>query len=234
MIDCFQSPTLNITYGPEIARKYDSRNRNGDGAATHLSPLTQKRAKPAVPLGGKYRLVDIPISNCPNGGFRQVYVLTQFNSESLHRHITGSYKFDGFTKHDDINNLEELEIILRASPRAQSLSANLWDGKTLSHWINQRWGVELSARQCQHLFQRTVVATPKYRLWEITAEAVSLEKSPDEKAKTPAENLGQYKSGHPKPGVFLPRTTIVRQQATRRFGKCSVRRQRVSHRWQLR
>ena len=69
----------------------------GGGAGTRLFPLTQKRAKPAVPLGGKYRLVDIPISNCLNSGFRQVYVLTQFNSESLHRHITGCYKFDSFT-----------------------------------------------------------------------------------------------------------------------------------------
>src|SRR6476660_1650218 len=70
----------------------------GGGAGTRLFPLTQKRAKPAVPLAGKYRLVDIPISNCLNSGFRQAYVLTQFNSESLHRHITASYKFDGFTK----------------------------------------------------------------------------------------------------------------------------------------
>src|SRR6202042_3928068 len=60
--------------------------------------LTKERANPAVPLGGKFRLVDIPISNCLNSGFRQVYVLTQFNSESLHRHITASYKFDNFTK----------------------------------------------------------------------------------------------------------------------------------------
>src|SRR5438270_2040677 len=65
----------------------------GGGAGTRLFPLTQKRAKPAVPLAGKYRLVDIPISNCLNSGFRQVYVLTQFNSESLHRHITATYKF---------------------------------------------------------------------------------------------------------------------------------------------
>jgi glucose-1-phosphate adenylyltransferase len=69
----------------------------GGGAGTRLFPLTKERAKPAVPLAGKYRLVDIPISNCLNGGFRQVYVLTQFNSESLHRHITASYKFDNFT-----------------------------------------------------------------------------------------------------------------------------------------
>jgi glucose-1-phosphate adenylyltransferase len=70
----------------------------GGGAGTRLFPLTKERAKPAVPLAGKYRLVDIPISNCLNGGFRQIYVLTQFNSESLHRHITTSYKFDNFTK----------------------------------------------------------------------------------------------------------------------------------------
>src|SRR5215469_7208314 len=70
----------------------------GGGAGTRLFPLTHKRAKPAVPLGGKYRLVDIPISNCLNGGFRQVYVLTQFNSVTLHRHIAASYKFDNFTK----------------------------------------------------------------------------------------------------------------------------------------
>ena len=70
----------------------------GGGAGTRLFPLTKERAKPAVPLGGKYRLVDIPISNCLNSGFRQIYVLTQFNSESLHRHITASYKFDDFTK----------------------------------------------------------------------------------------------------------------------------------------
>src|SRR6516162_2579908 len=70
----------------------------GGGAGTRLFPLTQKRAKPAVPLGGKYRLVDIPISNCLNSGLRQVYVLTQFNSESLNRHIADSYQFDRFTK----------------------------------------------------------------------------------------------------------------------------------------
>src|ERR1700736_3212154 len=70
----------------------------GGGAGTRLFPLTQKRAKPAVRLAAKYRLVDIPISNCLNGGFRQVYVLTQFNSESLHRHINASYKFDPFSK----------------------------------------------------------------------------------------------------------------------------------------
>lgn len=69
----------------------------GGGAGTRLFPLTKERAKPAVPLGGKYRLVDIPISNCLNSDIRGIYVLTQFNSTSLHRHINASYKFDHFS-----------------------------------------------------------------------------------------------------------------------------------------
>jgi glucose-1-phosphate adenylyltransferase len=69
----------------------------GGGQGTRLFPLTKDRAKPAVPLAGKYRLVDIPISNCINSGFRRIYVLTQFNSTSLHGHISRTYKFDHFT-----------------------------------------------------------------------------------------------------------------------------------------
>ena len=69
----------------------------GGGQGSRLFPLTRDRAKPAVPLGGKYRLVDIPISNCINSNLRRIYLLTQFNSASLHRHISQSYKFDHFT-----------------------------------------------------------------------------------------------------------------------------------------
>jgi glucose-1-phosphate adenylyltransferase len=69
----------------------------GGGAGTRLFPLTRDRSKPAVPIGGKYRLVDVPISNCINSGIRQIYVLTQFNSASLHRHIHSSYTFDRFS-----------------------------------------------------------------------------------------------------------------------------------------
>ena len=69
----------------------------GGGAGTRLFPLTKDRAKPAVPLGGKYRLVDIPISNCLNSDLRRIFVLTQFNSSSLHRHIQESYRFDNFS-----------------------------------------------------------------------------------------------------------------------------------------
>lgn len=69
----------------------------GGGAGKRLFPLTKDRSKPAVPLGGKYRLVDIPISNCLNSGVRDIYILTQFNSASLHQHISGTYKFDIFS-----------------------------------------------------------------------------------------------------------------------------------------
>jgi glucose-1-phosphate adenylyltransferase len=69
----------------------------GGGKGTRLFPLTQARAKPAVPFGGKYRLVDIPISNCINAGLRQIYILTQFNSASLHLHLAQTYVFDTFT-----------------------------------------------------------------------------------------------------------------------------------------
>lgn len=69
----------------------------GGGQGKRLFPLTKERAKPAVPLAGKYRLVDIPISNCINSGLRRIYLLTQFNSASLHRHISQSYKFDHFS-----------------------------------------------------------------------------------------------------------------------------------------
>jgi glucose-1-phosphate adenylyltransferase len=70
----------------------------GGGVGTRLYPLTKLRAKPAVPIAGKYRLVDVPISNCLNSGIEHIYVLTQFNSVSLHRHITQTYKFDLFSR----------------------------------------------------------------------------------------------------------------------------------------
>ena len=68
----------------------------GGGAGTRLQPLTRDRAKPAVPIAGKYRLVDIPLSNCLNSHIRRIYLLTQFNSVSLHEHVQSSYQFDHF------------------------------------------------------------------------------------------------------------------------------------------
>ena len=69
----------------------------GGGKGTRLYPLTKERSKPAVPFGGKYRIVDIPISNCINSGYKKIYLLTQFNSASLHLHINNSYNFDRFS-----------------------------------------------------------------------------------------------------------------------------------------
>ena len=69
----------------------------GGGRGSRLYPLTKVRAKPAVPLAAKYRLIDIPLSNCINSGLNHVYVLTQFLSVSLHRHIRLTYRFDNFS-----------------------------------------------------------------------------------------------------------------------------------------
>jgi glucose-1-phosphate adenylyltransferase len=70
----------------------------GGGAGSRLYPLTKERSKPAVPIGGKYRLIDIPISNCLNSGVRRMFVLTQYNSASLNKHIQNTYNFDHFSR----------------------------------------------------------------------------------------------------------------------------------------
>jgi glucose-1-phosphate adenylyltransferase len=69
----------------------------GGGAGSRLFPLTQERSKPAVPLGGKYRLIDVPISNCINSNITQIFILTQYNSASLNRHISRTYRFSTFS-----------------------------------------------------------------------------------------------------------------------------------------
>src|SRR5277367_1532659 len=70
----------------------------GGGRGARLYPLTKRRSEPAVPLAGKYRLIDVPISNCLNSGLKQIYVLTQYLSVSLHRHIAHTYKIDPFSQ----------------------------------------------------------------------------------------------------------------------------------------
>ncbi|WP_462220861.1 sugar phosphate nucleotidyltransferase, partial [Ferruginibacter sp.] len=70
----------------------------GGGAGSRLYPLTATRSKPAVPIAGKYRLVDIPISNCINSSINRMYVLTQYNSASLNKHIKNTYQFSAFSK----------------------------------------------------------------------------------------------------------------------------------------
>src|SRR4051794_21804056 len=70
----------------------------GGGRGARLFPLTKHRSEPAVPIAGKYRLIDIPISNCINSQFYKIYVLTQYMSVSLHRHIANAYKFTQFSR----------------------------------------------------------------------------------------------------------------------------------------
>src|SRR3954471_9772205 len=70
----------------------------GGGRGSRLYPLTRHRSKPAVPVGGKYRLIDIPISNCINSDLTRIYVLTQFMSTSLNRHVANTYRFDMFNR----------------------------------------------------------------------------------------------------------------------------------------
>lgn len=107
----------------------------GGGQGTRLFPLTRERSKPAVPLAGKYRLVDIPISNCINSGLKRIYLLTQFNSASLHRHISQSYKFDQFS-----NGFVEI-----LAAEQTFTDASWYQGtadavrKNLSHFLNHRF-----------------------------------------------------------------------------------------------
>src|SRR5262249_15559835 len=69
----------------------------GGGRGKRLFPLTLNRSKPAVPIGGKYRIIDVPVSNCLHSDIRRIYVLTQYQSESLNKHIANTYKFDIFS-----------------------------------------------------------------------------------------------------------------------------------------
>jgi len=138
----------------------------GGGAGTRLFPLTKDRAKPAVPLAGKYRIVDIPISNCLNSGFKRIFLLTQFNSASLHRHISQSYKFDHFS-----GGFVE---ILAAE---QTLTDTSWyqgtaDAvrKNLIHFMNNDFDymMILSGDQLYRMDLRSVVAQHLYHDAEVT------------------------------------------------------------------
>jgi glucose-1-phosphate adenylyltransferase len=128
----------------------------GGGQGSRLFPLTKERAKPAVPLAGKYRLVDIPISNCINSGMKRIYLLTQFNSASLHRHISQSYKFDQFT-----NGFVEL-LAAEQTPTDTSWYQGTADAvrKNLIHFLNQEFDyvLILSGDQLYRMDFREILA----------------------------------------------------------------------------
>jgi glucose-1-phosphate adenylyltransferase len=146
----------------------------GGGRGTRLFPLTKDRAKPAVPLGGKYRLVDIPISNCINSGLVRIYLLTQFNSASLHRHISQSYKFDHFSA--------GFVEILAAE---QTLTDDSWyEGtadavrKNLIHFQNNAFDymLVLSGDQLYRMDYRTLLRHHVARQADITVATIPVER----------------------------------------------------------
>jgi glucose-1-phosphate adenylyltransferase len=108
----------------------------GGGAGTRLYPLTKLRAKPAVPLAGKYRLIDIPVSNCINSEIFKIYVLTQFNSASLNRHIARTYNFTGFS-----DGFVEV-LAAQQTPENPNWFQGTADAVRQYIWLLQEWDVD--------------------------------------------------------------------------------------------
>jgi glucose-1-phosphate adenylyltransferase len=108
----------------------------GGGAGTRLYPLTKQRAKPAVPIAGKYRLIDIPVSNCVNSEIYKIYVLTQFNSASLNRHISRAYSFGGFSE-----GFVEV-LAAQQTPENPNWFQGTADAVRQYLWLFQEWDVD--------------------------------------------------------------------------------------------
>ena len=108
----------------------------GGGAGTRLYPLTKLRAKPAVPVAGKYRLIDIPVSNCINSEIFKIYVLTQFNSASLNRHIARTYNFSGFSE-----GFVEV-LAAQQTPENPNWFQGTADAVRQYIWMLQDWDIE--------------------------------------------------------------------------------------------
>ncbi len=128
----------------------------GGGRGSRLFPLTHDRAKPAVPIAGKYRLVDIPISNCINSGMLRIFLLTQYNTASLHRHISQSYKFDHFS--GGFVEILAAEQTVSDASWYQGTADAVW--KNLVHFSNSRFDymLILSGDQLYQMDYRGIVA----------------------------------------------------------------------------
>jgi len=142
----------------------------GGGQGTRLFPLTKERSKPAVPLAGKYRLVDIPISNCINSNLRQIYLLTQFNSASLHRHISQSYKFDHFS--DGFVEILAAEQTLTDTSWYQGTADAV--RKNLIHFLNHdfEYMVILSGDQLYRMDFRRIIAQHMESYADVTVATI--------------------------------------------------------------
>jgi len=142
----------------------------GGGQGARLFPLTKERSKPAVPLAGKYRLVDIPISNCINSNLRQIYLLTQFNSASLHRHISQSYKFDHFS--DGFVEILAAEQTLTDTSWYQGTADAV--RKNLIHFLNHdfEYMVILSGDQLYRMDFRRIIAQHMESYADVTVATI--------------------------------------------------------------
>ena len=119
----------------------------GGGRGTRLYPLTKKRSEPAVPIGGKYRLIDVPISNCINSDLTRIYVLTQYLSTSLNRHVANTYRFDMF-------NRGFVEIL--AAQQADLVEDEELLGESGRHWLQGGWyegTADAVRRNLRHLME---------------------------------------------------------------------------------
>lgn len=145
----------------------------GGGAGTRLYPLTKLRAKPAVPLAGKYRLIDIPVSNCINSEIYKIYVLTQFNSASLNRHIARAYNFSSFT--------EGFVEVLAAQQTAENPSwfQGTADAVRQYLWLLQEWDFDeyliLSGDHLYRMDYRQFVARHRETNADITLSVVPMD-----------------------------------------------------------
>jgi glucose-1-phosphate adenylyltransferase len=145
----------------------------GGGAGTRLYPLTKQRAKPAVPLAGKYRLIDIPVSNCINSEIFKIYVLTQFNSASLNRHITRAYNFSGF-------NDGFVEVLAaQQTPENPNWFQGTADAVRQYLWLFQEWDVDeyliLSGDHLYRMDYREFIARHRETNADITLSVVPMD-----------------------------------------------------------
>ena len=146
----------------------------GGGQGARLFPLTLERSKPAVPLAGKYRLVDIPISNCINSRLNEVYLLTQFNSASLHRHISHSYKFDHFSR-----GFVEI-LAAEQTPTSDSWYQGTADAvrKNLNHLLNNDFEhlLILSGDQLYRMDFREIISSHIEKEAEVTVATIPVDR----------------------------------------------------------
>jgi len=172
----------------------------GGGQGNRLYPLTQKRSKPAVPIAGKYRLIDIPVSNCLHSGINRIFVLTQFNSASLNQHIARTYNFDSFT--DGFVDVLAAEQTMGSSEWFQGTADAV--RKIYPHIVNQDWD-QLLILSGDHLYRMDYVKFLEYHLlkqWDISVCVVGIkEKGASEFGLLKVDDSGRISEFAEKPGI---------------------------------